>query len=68
MIYPQHLVGEYYMARKPTVRPGGTVPDSGIYQSSISKTRATMVKDEVAPPTPQKGEIWKQVVDTNPRN
>lgn len=56
------------MARKPTVKPGKSVPDSGIYESSKSKTRATMVKDEPAPPTPQKGELWKQVVDTNSRN
>lgn len=54
--------------RKPTVKPGQEVPDSGIYQSSISKTKATMVKGENAPPTPQKGEVWKQVTDTNPKN
>lgn len=51
--------------KKPTVRPGGSVPDSGIYQSSQTKRRATMVKGEPAPPTPAKGERWTQVVDTN---
>jgi hypothetical protein len=54
------------MARKPTVKPGGTVPDSGIYQSNKSKTRATMVKGEPAPPTPEKGETWKEIISTNP--
>ena len=52
---------------RPTVRPGGTVPDSGIYKSSISGTKATMVKGESAPPTKVPGETWKQVVDTNPK-
>ena len=52
--------------RKPTVKPGGTVPDSGIYRSSKSRTRATLVKGEHAPPTPRKGEQWKQIVDPNP--
>lgn len=67
MTYPLHLAGEYTMSRKPTVRPGKSVPDSGIYESSKSKTRATMVKDEPAPPTPEKGETWKEVISTNPK-
>lgn len=49
-----------------TLKPGQEVPDSGIYQSSKTKQRATMVKGEHAPPTPEKGERWKQVIDTNP--
>lgn len=53
------------MTRK-TVGPGQRVQDSGIYQSSKSKTRATMVEGEPAPPTPERGEKWKQVVNTNP--
>jgi len=53
-------------AKKP-IKPGETVEDSGIYQSSKSKIRATMVKGETAPPTQQKGEKWTQVVDTNPK-
>lgn len=52
--------------RKPTVKPGEIVPDSGIYQSNKSKTRATMVKGEPAPPTPEKGETWKEIISTNP--
>ena len=56
------------MSKKPTVTPGGKVPDSGIYKSNKSKTRATMVKGEPAPPTPKPGEKWKQVVETNPKN
>lgn len=53
--------------KKPTVTPGNSVPDSGIYESTISKTRSTMTKGEPAPPTPKKGETWVQVVDTNPK-
>lgn len=53
--------------RKPVVKPGATVPDSGIYKSSISHTKSTLVKGEPAPPTQKKGEQWKQVVDTNPK-
>jgi hypothetical protein len=53
------------MSKKPTVRPGQRVPDSGIYRSNRSGTRSTMVRNEPAPPTPQKGEVWRQVVDTN---
>ncbi len=50
------------------VRPGEKVSDSGIYKSTKSKTKATMVKGEPAPPTPKSGEKWVQVVDTNPTN
>ncbi len=52
----------------PTVKPGGKVPDSGIYQSNKSGRKATMVEGESAPPTPKPGEKWVQVVDTNPDN
>ena len=52
--------------KPPPIRPGKTVPDSGIYKSTKSGTRSTMVKGEPAPPTPQKGEKWRQIVDTNP--
>jgi len=48
------------------VKPGKEVPDSGIYRSSKSRTKATLVKGESAPPTPQKNEKWKQIIDTNP--
>ena len=53
------------MAKK-SVRPGQTVPDSGIYRSSKSKQTTTLVKGKTAPPTPEEGETWKQTVDTNP--
>ncbi len=57
------------MGKKRTfVKPGETVQDSGIYRSTKSGKRATMVKGEPAPPTKQKGERWSQVVDTNPKN
>jgi hypothetical protein len=54
------------MAKKPTVKPGGIVDDSGIYQSTKSKIKATLVEGEHAPPTKKRGEEWKQVIDTNP--
>jgi len=49
-----------------SVKPGQKVKDSGIYKAGTQ--RATMVKGEPAPPTPKKGLVWKQVVDTNPKN
>lgn len=52
---------------KPKVKPGATVPDSGIYRNP-SGGRATMVQGEPAPPTPKPGQTWTQVVDTNPKN
>jgi hypothetical protein len=52
----------------PTVKPGEKVPDSGIYKGTKSGQKSTLVRNEPAPPTPQKGEKWKQVVDTNPKN
>ena len=48
-----------------TVKPGQKVQDSGIYKSSGSGTKSTLVKGEPAPPTPNKGEKWKQIVNTN---
>lgn len=53
------------MAKKPTVGPGSKVPDSGIYQDGSGK-RATLVKNEPAPPTSKPGQKWTQKVDTNP--
>lgn len=55
------------MGKKPTVKPGETVKDSGIYKDESGK-KATMVKGEPAPPTTKKGQVWKQIVDTNPDN
>ncbi len=54
------------MPKKPTVKPGQNVPDSGIYQSSETGQKTTLTEGETAPPTKKKGEVWKQVVDTNP--
>jgi hypothetical protein len=55
------------MAKKATVKPGGKVPDSGIYQSTLTKQRSTLVKGEPAPPTQKPGEEWQQIIDTNPQ-
>lgn len=55
------------MSKKPTVKPGAKVPDSGIYKDGSGK-KATMVKGEPAPPTSKPGQSWKQVVDTNKNN
>jgi hypothetical protein len=49
-------------------KPGEIVADSGIYEDTESGQRATLVKGEHAPPTPQKGSLWTQVIDTNPNN
>jgi len=50
----------------PPIKPGQSVKDSGIY--SAGGRRATLVKNEPAPPTPQSGQKWRQVTDTNPKN
>jgi hypothetical protein len=47
------------------ITPGQKVPDSGIYESTKTKKRSTMVKGESAPPTQKKGEQWVQIIDTN---
>ncbi len=52
------------MSKHPTIKPGQKVEDSGIYKSTVSHQKSTLVKGEPAPPTPEKGEKWKQVVDT----
>jgi hypothetical protein len=49
---------------KAKVKPGQTVPDSGIYRTP--GRRSTLVEGEPAPPTPKPGQTWRQVVDTNP--
>jgi hypothetical protein len=51
---------------KVLVKPGEIVQDSGIYKDVKSGQRATMVKGEHAPPTPEPKGIWEQVIDTNP--
>lgn len=54
------------MPKRPTVGPGGTVPDSGIYKAGSK--RATLVEGKTAPPTPEKKQAWKQEIDTNPND
>ena len=48
------------------VKPGQMVEESGIYKSTQTDQTTTLVKDEPAPPTPHKGEKWKQVINTSP--
>ncbi len=48
------------------VKPGQNIEDSGIYKSTQTDQKTTLEKDEPAPPTPQKGEKWKQVINTSP--
>ncbi len=52
--------------RKNTIKPGQTVPDSGIYRDVVSGERTTLVRGKVAPPTPGPGGKWREEVDTNP--
>lgn len=52
----------------PKVKPGETVPDSGIYVDIIAGQTATLVKGEPAPPTDTEGSKWQQIIDTNPQN
>lgn len=59
--------GDEVMGNRPTVKPGKAVTDSGIYKSTKTGTKSTLVKGESAPSTKGKGEAWKQVVDTNPK-
>jgi hypothetical protein len=51
-----------------TIKPGQRVPDSGIYKDTASGERTTLVKGKTAPPTPERGGRWREVVDTNPRD
>ena len=51
-----------------TVKPGQTVPDSGIYRDTKSGERSTLVRGKTAPPTPEAGGRWREVVDTNPKD
>lgn len=56
------------MAKKPRplIRPGEIVPDSGIWR--VPGRRSTLVEGEPAPPTPRKGQKWRQEIDTNPKD
>jgi hypothetical protein len=51
-----------------TIKPGEIVPDSGIYEDLSTGQRATLVKGEHAPPTRERESVWRQVIDTNPKN
>ena len=51
-----------------SIKPGQTIKDSGIYRDSKSGERTTLVRGKTAPPTPERGSSWKEVVDTNPRD
>lgn len=49
------------MAKKVTIKPGQTVPNSGQYVPSTGNPKGnevTLVKDKTAPPTPKPGQEW----------
>jgi hypothetical protein len=49
-----------------TLRPGQTVERSGIYRDPNSGERTTLVQGKTAPPTPERGGTWREIVDTHP--
>jgi hypothetical protein len=49
------------------VKPGEKVVESGIYKEPKSGKKTTLDKGETAPPTPEKGGIWKPWEITNPK-
>jgi hypothetical protein len=50
------------------IKPGQRVPDSGIYRDTKSGERSTLVRGKTAPPTPEAGGKWREVIDTNPKD
>ena len=48
------------------LRPGQVVERSGIYRDPTSGERTTLVQGKTAPPTPEKGGVWREIVDTHP--
>jgi hypothetical protein len=50
-----------------TLRPGQKTDRSGIYQDTKSGETTTLVRGKVAPPTPERGGRWREVVDSHPR-
>ena len=62
------LGGEGKVVEADEAELGQTIKDSGIYRDSKSGERTTLVRGKTAPPTPERGSSWKEVVDTNPRD
>lgn len=54
------------MARH-VLRPGQITERSGIYRDLKSGETTTLVRGKVAPPTPERGGGWKEIVDSHPR-
>jgi hypothetical protein len=46
------------MAGKKQYKPGQTVPVSGQYKNTTTKTEVTSVKGEPLPPTPKSGQSY----------
>ncbi len=61
----RHLWEHAHMTRQ-ILRSGQVVERSGIYRDPISGERTTLVEGKTAPPTPEKGGVWQEVVDTHP--
>ena len=49
------------------IRPGQVVQNSGIYRDPKSGERTTLVKGKTAPPTPESGGRWREVIETHPK-
>ena len=54
--------------KRVTIKPGATVPESGIYHdtSSPRHERSTLREDHPAPPVARRGGQWELDVRTNP--
>jgi hypothetical protein len=49
-----------------SLKPGETVDRSGIYRDTRSGETTTLVRGKTAPPTPERGGKWREVVDSHP--
>lgn len=48
------------------LKPGQHVERSGIYRDTKSGEVTTLVRGKPAPPTPEAGGTWREVVDSHP--
>lgn len=62
---PRHF-REHFAMKRETLRPGQTINRSGIYVDRQSGETTTLVHGKTAPPTPEKGGTWREIVDSHP--